>query len=57
VSDEKWNSKEVFGDTQDIIVDAILTHPPCTFIIIGEERDPDVGETYAKFIVPQWGEA
>lgn len=57
MSDEKWSAREVFGETEDIIIEVILTHPPCTFVIIGDDPDPEVGKAYAKLIVPHWGEA
>ena len=57
MSDEKWNSREVFGETEDIVIDVILTHPPCTFVVIADGPDPEVGKAYAKLIVPHWGEA
>tara|TARA_R110000751_G_scaffold31186_2_gene79532 strand:- start:107 stop:280 length:174 start_codon:yes stop_codon:yes gene_type:complete len=57
VEDEKWYSREVFGDTDDLIIEVILTHPPGTFVIIGDHPDPSIGATRARLIVPHWGEA
>ena len=57
MAETKWKSREVYGETEDIVIDVILTHPPCTFVVIGEDPDPDVGKVYAKLIVPHWGEA
>ena len=57
MSETKWKSREVYGETEDIVIDVILTHPPCTFVVIGEDPDPDVGKVYAKLIGPHWGEA
>ena len=57
MSETKWKSREVYGETEDIVIDVILTNPPCTFVVIGEDPDPDVGKVYAKLIVPHWGEA
>ena len=57
MDDEKWYSREVFGDTDDLIIEVILTHPPGTFVIIGDHPDPSIGATRARLIVPHWGEA
>ena len=57
MSETKWKSREVYGETEDIVIDVILTHPPCTFVVIGEDPDPPVRKVYATLIVPHWGEA
>jgi hypothetical protein len=52
-----WRRHDVDGSWDDAICFALLTEPPCSFVVITEEDDPNTGGERYCLLVPTWGTA
>lgn len=53
----KWERRDVVGDWEDAIAEALLHEEPGTFIVITDGDGPEVPGDKVILVVPEWGEA
>tara|TARA_R100000458_G_C8278085_1_gene253902 strand:- start:6720 stop:6893 length:174 start_codon:yes stop_codon:yes gene_type:complete len=57
VKTDGWESYEVSGDAEEILVEIVLNHKPGTYVVVSEGERPEWSRPLVAIIVPEWGEA